>query len=196
MNARSMRSHFVLAPSLSGRKAPSNSEHRLTLPTMSVKLTVLRPRRTPPATPSFLPTSPKQGRRLGWDLSVDGPIYAGGTPSGELGRSPRPPALRGSCSRPSVVLSSCVCGPSSDGQDLRAARRAVEHPVGQVPHLGMVALTGVDAQGDWQIDYVPQGLKRGAEQGQGAVVAAGEAGSPGDEQARFAKRADDVVQSG
>jgi hypothetical protein len=60
-----------------------------------------------------------------------------------------------------VTLSWCVYGPSSDGQDLRAARWAVEDPVGQDAHLGMAALAGVGAQGIEQADNFPEGLKRG-----------------------------------
>src|SRR5215211_2991316 len=60
----------------------------------------------------------------------------------------------------------------------------------------MATLAGVRTQNFGQADYVPEGLQRGAEQRQSARAAAGEAGSPRAEQARFAKRADDVVQSG
>jgi hypothetical protein len=67
------------------------------------------------------------------------------------------------------------------GKNLRAAGRAVVDAIGQTPHLGVVALAGMGAQGVGQVDYVPQGLERGAEQRQAAGVAAGEAGSYRDE---------------
>jgi hypothetical protein len=73
----------------------------------------------------------------------------------------------------------------------------VEDPVGQEAHLGVAALlAGVGAQGVGQPDHVPQGLKRGAEQGQGAGAAPDEVRSQRDEHARLAERADDVMLSG
>jgi hypothetical protein len=67
------------------------------------------------------------------------------------------------------------------GKNLRAAGRAVVDAVGQTPHLWVVALAGMGAQGVGQVNYVPQGLERGAEQRHSAGVAAGEAGSYRDE---------------
>src|SRR5215216_7687648 len=79
------------------------------------------------------------------------------------------------------------------GKDLRPARRAVEHSVGQLPHLRMSALARVGSEGVGQPNYLPQGLQRGAEQRQSAGAAAGEAGSHKGELSRFAEWADDVV---
>ncbi len=42
------------------------------------------------------------------------------------------------------------------GKNLRAAGRAVIDAVGQTPHLWVVALAGMGAQGVGQVDYVPQ----------------------------------------
>jgi hypothetical protein len=43
-------------------------------------------------------------------------------------------------------------------KNLRAAGRAVEHPVGQTPHLGVAALlAGVATYGIWQGNYLLEG---------------------------------------
>jgi hypothetical protein len=70
------------------------------------------------------------------------------------------------------------------------------HPIRQVPHLRVSTLAGVASESVRQADYVPQGLKRGAEQRQAAEAAAGEVGSQSDELSRFAERAGNVVRSG
>src|SRR5215217_8067605 len=82
------------------------------------------------------------------------------------------------------------------GKYLRTASRAVEHSVWQLAHLWMTALAGMGSKGLGQPHYLPQGLKRRAEQRQSAGAAAGEAGPQKGELCRFAERADDVVRSG
>src|SRR5215207_8998170 len=82
------------------------------------------------------------------------------------------------------------------GKDLRTASRAVVHSVRQLAHLRMTALAGMGSKGLGQPHYLPQGLKRRAEQWQSAGAAAGDAGSQKGELCRFAERADDVVRSG
>jgi triphosphoribosyl-dephospho-CoA synthetase len=48
-------------------------------------------------------------------------------------------------------------GSTSERQYLRAAGRAVEHPVGQKTHLGvMTLLAGVVAVGFWKGGYLPK----------------------------------------
>ena len=44
-----------------------------------------------------------------------------------------------------------------DRKHFRAARGAVEHPIGQATHLGVAALAGVLARGAWQRDYLLKG---------------------------------------
>ena len=58
------------------------------------------------------------------------------------------------------------------GKNLRAARRAVEDPIGQEPHLRVVAiLAGVPPLGVRQIGYLPEGLQHGPAQGTAARLA-------------------------
>ena len=76
--------------------------------------------------------------------------------------NPDPTLLSASCGSRSKVDLAKRNG-SSAGKNLRTARWAVEHSVGQVAHLRMTALASVGAQGVGQTDYLAQGLQRGAD---------------------------------
>ncbi len=83
-----------------------------------------------------------------------------------------------------------------EGGDLRAASGAVEHPVGQVAHLGVAALAGVLAQSVRQGDYLLEGSQGGNVNSANARAAA-DRDTPGETQlTRFAERADYGVGAG
>ena len=62
------------------------------------------------------------------------------------------------------------------GEDLRAARRAVKHPIRQTTHLGMTALASVGAQSVGQGDYLLKDPENSPVHVAAAAVATGQAG--------------------
>jgi len=78
-------------------------------------------------------------------------------------------------------------------EDLGSARRAMEHSVGQLSHLGVAALAGVGTRGVREAGYVPQGLERPAEQRKPAGAAASAVRPEEEKFPYFAERADDAL---
>src|SRR3712207_6331517 len=83
---------------------------------------------------------------------------------------------------------------SLGGKDFRAAGRAVIHPVGEAPHLGMAALAGVSPQSIRQGGYTLKGSEYRAFDGETAGVAVGELGFPRPQLARSTRQAEDMAR--
>src|SRR5918995_4962309 len=87
-------------------------------------------------------------------------------------------------------------GTIPDREHLRAASRAVKHPVGQESHLGMSALAGMATQGVEQADYLQESLEQLPAKEIPAGSTAGRVAAEGLQLPCFAERADDEVRIG